>query len=129
MTSTRNAKLVGLLYLAPVVIFVAVFTAYPLIQMIWMSFHNWSIIEPARWVGVANYVRAYNDNQFWVSLGFTLKYTLYLTPILMIGGYLIALLVSANTRTRRITRGIVFVPVVIGLSVSSLLWYWLFSYH
>ena len=23
----------------------------------------------------------------------------------------------------------VFVPVVIGLSVSSLLWYWLFSYH
>jgi len=121
--------MLGLLYLAPVVIFVAVFTAYPLMQMFWMSFHNWSIIEPARWVGLANFVRAWNDNQFWVSLGFTLKYTLYLTPILMIGGYLIALLVSANTRPRRITRGIVFVPVVIGLSVSSLLWYWLFSYH
>jgi multiple sugar transport system permease protein len=28
-----------------------------------------------------------------------------------------------------VTRGIVFVPVVIGLSVSSLLWYWLFSYR
>ncbi len=97
--------------------------------MVWMSFHNWSIIEPARWVGPANYVKAWNDNQFWVSLGFTLKYTLYLTPILMIGGYLIALLVATNTRPRKITRGIVFVPVVIGLSVSSLLWYWLFSYH
>jgi multiple sugar transport system permease protein len=129
MYSTRSGKMLGLLYLAPVVIFVAVFTAYPLMQMFWMSFHNWSIIEPARWVGLANFVRAWNDNQFWVSLGFTLKYTLYLTPILMIGGYLIALLVSANTRPRRITRGIVFVPVVIGLSVSSLLWYWLFSYH
>jgi multiple sugar transport system permease protein len=97
--------------------------------MVWMSFHNWSIIEPARWVGVANYVKAYNDRQFWVSLGFTLKYTLYLTPILMIGGFLIALLVAPNTWLRRTTRGIVFVPVVIGLSVSSLLWYWLFSYH
>ena len=62
--------------------------------MVWMSFHNWSIIEPARWVGVANYVKAWNDRQFWMSLGFTLKYTLYLTPILMIGGYLIALLVA-----------------------------------
>jgi multiple sugar transport system permease protein len=119
----------GLLYLAPAVIFVALFTAYPFLQMVWMSFHNWSLIEPARWIGFANFLRAYKDNQFWVSLGFTLKYTLYLTPILMIGGYLIALLVAPNTRPRKITRGIVFVPVVIGLSVSSLLWYWLFSYH
>ena len=129
MYSNRSGKMLGLLYLAPALLFVAIFTAYPLGQMIWMSFHNWSIIEPARWVGPANYVKAWNDHQFWVSLGFTLKYTLYLTPILMIGGYLIALLVSTNTRTRKITRGIVFVPVVIGLSVSSLLWYWLFSYH
>ncbi len=129
MYATRSRKMLGLLYLAPALLFVLIFTAYPLGQMFWMSFHNWSIIEPARWVGTANYVKAWNDNQFWVSLGFTLKYTLYLTPILMIGGYLIALLVSTNTRTRKITRGIVFVPVVIGLSVSSLLWYWLFSYH
>jgi multiple sugar transport system permease protein len=121
--------MIGLLYLAPAVIFVAVFTAYPLVQMVWMSFHNWSIIEPARWIGTANYTRAWSDNQFWVSLGFTLKYTLYITPILMVFGYLIALLVTDNTPLRKVTRGIVFVPVVIGLSVSSLLWYWLFSYH
>ena len=97
MYSTRSGKLLGLVYLAPVVIFVAMFTAYPLIQMVWMSFHNWSIIEPERWVGVANFVKAWNDRQFWVSLGFTLKYTLYMTPILMILGYLIALLVATNT--------------------------------
>jgi hypothetical protein len=42
-----------------------------------LSFHNWSIIEPAKWVGVANFVKAWNDRQFWVSLGFTLKYTVY----------------------------------------------------
>jgi multiple sugar transport system permease protein len=129
MISIRNRRIVGLLYLAPAVVFVGVFTAYPIIQMFWMSFHNWSIIEPPKWVGLANFHRAWKDNQFWVSLGFTLKYTLYLTPILMIGGYLIALLVAKNTPLRRFTRATVFVPVVIGLSVSSLLWYWLFSYR
>jgi multiple sugar transport system permease protein len=129
MQASRNAKLTGLLYLAPALIFVLVFTFYPIIQMVWMSFHNWSIIEPPRWVGTGNFVRAWNDHQFWVSLGFTLKYTLYLTPILMIGGYLIALLVAQNTPLKRFTRATVFVPVVIGLSVSSLLWYWLFSYR
>jgi len=130
MQSTLGrSPIVGFLYLAPALAFVTLFTAYPLIQMVWMSFHNWSLLEPPRWIGVANYVRAYGDRQFWVSLGFTLKYTLYITPILMVLGFLIALLVAENTPLRRITRGIVFVPVVIGLSVSSLLWYWLFSYR
>ena len=123
-----SSRLTGILYLAPVTIFVAVFTAFPLSQMVWMSLHNWSLIEPPRWVGLANFVRLYSDRQFWISLDFTLKYTLYITPILMVGGYLIALLVARNTPLRRLTRTIVFVPVVIGLAVSSLLWYWLFSY-
>jgi multiple sugar transport system permease protein len=124
-----RGRTLGLLYLAPALLFVATFTAYPLIQMIWMSLHDWSLIAAKKWVGAANFVKAWNDRQFWISLGFTLKYTLYITPILMILGYLVALLVAPNTPLRRATRGIVFVPVVIGLSVSSLLWYWLFNYH
>ena len=40
---------------------------------------------------------------------------------------LVALLVAPNSALRRTTRTFVFVPVVIGLGVSSLLWYWLFN--
>ena len=129
MYETANSRLIGALYLAPALLFVLMFTVFPLSQMIWMSFHNWSLIEPPKWVGFANFIRAYNDRQFWVSLGFTLQYTLYITAILMIGGYLLALLLADNTPLRRVTRAMVFLPVVIGLGVSSLLWYWLFSYN
>ena len=129
MYNTRTSALIGALYLTPIVLFVSVFTAYPFVQMIWMSFHNWSLLETKKWVGLANFVKAYNDHQFWQSLWFTLRYTLYITPILMISGYLIALLVATNTPLRRFTRAVVFIPVVIGLGVSSLLWYWLFSYN
>jgi multiple sugar transport system permease protein len=62
-----------------------------------------------------------------VSFVFTLKYTLLITPVLIVGGYLLALLTSEPSRLRRSTRTCVFLPVVIGLGVSSLLWYWLFS--
>lgn len=127
MYRTRRGRLTGIAYLAPAVLFVLVFTAYPLGQMIWMSFHNWSLITPPRYVGLANYRRAFGDEQFWVSFAFTLKYTAIITPILIVGGYLLALLTSRNSRMRRITRTTVFIPVVIGLGVSSLLWYWLFS--
>ena len=128
MRNTRSRKITGLLLLAPALAFVTTFTAYPFVHMLWMSLHNWSMIEPAKFIGFKNYLRIFDDRQFWVSLGFTLKYTLWITPILMALGYLIALLTAANTPLKRFTRGVVFVPVVIGLGVSSLMWYWLFSY-
>jgi multiple sugar transport system permease protein len=124
---SRRSRLIGLAYLTPALLFVLAFTAWPLAQMIWMSFHNWSLITPPRWVGPANYQRAFADDQFWVSFAFTLRYTAIITPLLIVGGYLLALLTSPSSPSRRFTRTMVFVPVVIGLGVSSLLWYWLFS--
>lgn len=129
MYSSSRSKLIGLLYLAPALLFVAAFTAYPFLQMLWVSLNNWSLIEPPRVVMVENFTRAFSDRQFWVSLGYTLKYTLIITPILMIGGYAVALLTAPNTPLRRFTRAVIFMPVVIGLGSSSLLWYWLYSPH
>jgi multiple sugar transport system permease protein len=123
----KRNKLVGLAYLAPALLFVGLFTAYPFAQMVWVSFNNWSLIEPPKFVGLDNYTRAFADRQFWTSLAYTLKYTLLITPILVVGGYAVALLTVRNTRINRFTRTMVFMPVVIGLGASSLLWYWLYS--
>jgi multiple sugar transport system permease protein len=127
MTATRRRKLTGLLYVAPAVLFVLVFTAYPVSQMVAISFTNWSLLAPPKDVGLGNFTAALNDAQFWTSLLYTLKYTILITPILMIGGYLLALLVASNSPLRRATRALIFIPVVIGLGVSSLLWVWLFD--
>lgn len=118
----------GLLYVAPALVFVLVFTAFPLAQMVWMSLHNWSLIAAKKYVGAGNFIKAWEDPQFWMSLWFTLKYTVLITPILMVLGYLLALLTAENRTLQRFTRSVVFLPVVIGLGASSLLWYWLFSY-
>lgn len=127
MYHSKASRWIGLAYLAPALLFVAAFTAYPFLQMVWVSFNNWSLITPPKFVGLNNFTKAFADRQFWTSLGFTLRYTLLITPILMIGGYLLALLTAGNTPLRRLTRTVIFVPVVIGLGSSSLLWYWLLS--
>ena len=97
MYSSANSKWLGLLYLTPALLFVAVFTIYPLGQMVWVSFNNWTLISPPKYVGLGNFTKAFSDRQFWISLTFTLKYTILITPILMIGGYAIALLVAGNS--------------------------------
>ncbi|MEO6711829.1 MAG: sugar ABC transporter permease [Mycobacteriales bacterium] len=127
MYQNRRSKLIALMYLMPALLFVAAFTAYPFGRMLWLSLHEWSLLSPPEFVGIENFRTALADDQFWVSLRFTLKYTILITPPLMIGGYLLALLTNDGSRLRRFTRTVIFIPVVIGLGVSSLLWYWLFS--
>jgi ABC-type sugar transport system permease subunit len=122
----RN-RWIGLAYVAPALAFVLAFTVYPLGRMIWVSLHEWSLISEPRSIGLDNFRQAFGDRQFWVSFLFTLEYTAIVTPVLIVGGYLLALLTAPASRVRGITRTVVFVPVVIGLGVSSLLWYWLFS--
>ena len=125
--AARHNRLTGFLYLAPALLFVLAFTAWPLGQMMWVSLNSWSLITPPKFIGLNNFTKAFGDRQFWTSLLFTLKYTALITPILMVGGYAVALLTVRNTPLRRFTRAVVFIPVVIGLGASSLLWYWLFS--
>jgi multiple sugar transport system permease protein len=115
----------GWLFMAPALLFVAVFVLIPLGQLVATSLSGRSLLGGGKFIGFANYWRIWNDSSFWRALGFTAKYTLVLTPILMGLGFALALLTVDNTPLKRLTRTIVFLPVVIGLSSSSLLWFWL----
>jgi len=122
-----SRRYLGLLYTAPAILFVLAFLVYPLGQLIYTSLTSASLLGGGEYVGFKNYIKAWNDPQFWTSLFFTLKYTLFITPILMGLGFLLALLTAENSPLKRFTRGVLFLPVVIGLATSSLLWFWLFD--
>ena len=115
------------LYVAPALLFVAVFVVIPFGQLIVMSMTDRSLLGGGKFIGLSNYLKIWNDAAFWRALVFTIKYTIVLTPILMVLGFALALLTADNTPLKRLTRTIVFLPVVIGLSSSSLLWFWLFD--
>ena len=128
MSKTRSSdQWRGWLYVAPALLFVAVLVVIPFGQLIVMSTTDRSLLGGGKFVGLSNYIKIWNNSGFWRALLFTVKYTIVLTPILMILGFALALLTADNTPLRRLTRTIVFLPVVIGLSSSSLLWFWLFD--
>lgn len=117
----------GLLFVVPSLIFVAVFFLVPLLMTVWMSLHNWPLLGKHSFVGLENYQNLLSDDTFWSSLGFTTKYTLLVTPMIFVVAYALALLVNRAARWVGIFRTIYFLPVVIGLGTSSLLWVWLFN--
>jgi len=127
MNTRASRQWQGWLYVAPALLFVGVLVAIPFGQLIVMSMTDRSLLGGGKFIGPGNYIKIWNDAGFWRALLFTIKYTIVLTPILMVLGFALALLTADNTPLKRLTRTIVFLPVVIGLSSSSLLWFWLFD--
>jgi multiple sugar transport system permease protein len=123
--SLRRRRYVGLLFVLPAVLFTFVFFVIPLAMTVFMSLNDWPLLGQHRWIGLANYATLLNDNQFWNSLLFTTRYTLLITPVIFIFAFLLALLVNLPLRGIGFFRTAYFIPVVIGLGTSSLLWVWL----
>ncbi len=117
----------GFLYILPALAFVGFFVLWPLVQLCYLSLTDTSLLGGGKFIGFDNYIKAFGDASFWRALWFTLKYTVFITPILIGLGFALALLTAPNRPLQQITRGIVFLPVVIGIGSSSLLWFWLFD--
>ena len=102
------SKWTGFIYVLPALLFVSAFVLYPFGQLVYTSFTSQSLLGGGGFVGFDNYVRAYNDSTFWSALFFTLRYTLFITPILMGLGLLLAFLVTPNRKLLKFVRGIIF---------------------
>lgn len=118
-------RYIGLLFVLPAVAFTVVFFIIPLIMTVFMSLHDWPLLGDHKFIGLDNYIALLSDKQFWGSLWFTTRYTLLVTPLIFILAFTLALLVNLPLRGVGIFRTIYFLPVVIGLGASSLLWVWL----
>ena len=110
------------LFLLPAAFFLLAFTAVPLGQAIVLSFERWNGIEPATWVGLRNYRLLLEDATFWQSVGNTLYYTIasiiFQTTIPLV----VASFINSGIRGSTIFRFIYFLPVIISLTITGLLW-------
>jgi multiple sugar transport system permease protein len=124
---SRRRSIMGFLFVSPAVIFTLIFFIFPLIMTFWMSLHNWPLLGTPKFLGLGNYITLIQDDQFWSSLWFTTRYTLLVTPPIFILAFILALLVNMPFAGIGFFRTSYFLPVVIGLGVSSLLWVWLLN--
>ena len=116
------------LFIAPGVIVFSVFTLAALVFAIYLTFHRWSIIEPAKpYVGLQNYADMVHDERFVQSVLNTLYFTGASVPITMIIGLALALLLNQPIRGRAVFRTAYYLPVITPFVVSALLWKWLYN--
>ena len=117
----------GLLFVAPWLVGFLLLTVYPVFATLYLSFTDYRVLSPPRWVGWANYTELLTDTEnFWPSLGNTVFFFLEL-PLTLLLGLALALLLNQKLRGMAIYRTIFYLPSIVPVVANAMLWLWLLN--
>ncbi len=117
------------MFLLPAIALLGAFVLYPLVQLLWMSVHDWDILRgDARFVGAANYRAILSDEAFWQSLLNTFIYVAATVPLGVVLSLALALLLNKKLRGIGFLRTAIFTPVVTSTVAAGIIFVWLMDY-
>lgn len=123
----RKDEMTAWLFLLPSLILFLTFTGIPVIAALGISFTQWDLFNPARFVGVGNYAKLLGDPIFAKVMGNTAYFVLLSVPVQMLIGLGCALALNRGIRGQTFFRVAYFLPVVTSTIAAALVWAWLFN--
>jgi multiple sugar transport system permease protein len=123
------------LFLTPWLIGFFVFTFYPMIYSLYLSFTEYNVLQPPKWVGWRNYFIMFvgnaeypRDERFINSLLVTFRYVFISVPLKLAFALFVAMLMNQKLRLIPFYRTIYYIPTLLGGSVAiAVLWRRLFA--
>lgn len=118
------------LFVAPVIVLIAVFIYWPLLYSSYLSLFDWNFVRPDKnFVGIDNFTRLWDDPRFMRALRGTLFYTVTLVPLQVFLPLGLALLLWPIRRSKLQSsyRIMLFSPTIIAYSVAAVMWLWIFN--
>ncbi|QIR35579.1 sugar ABC transporter permease [Tolypothrix sp. PCC 7910] len=121
-------RLTPYLFLLPALIILGLTVFWPALQAFYLSFTSYEdISQPPQWIGIANFLKLWQDTVFWQTLTNTFLYLVGVVPILVIAPLGLAILVNQKLRGMNWFRAAYYTPVVISMIVAGIAWKWLYA--
>ncbi|MGY4690744.1 carbohydrate ABC transporter permease [Salibacterium sp. K-3] len=120
-----ESKYFKYILLAPALLLVGTTTLYPLIRSFWISLHEWNLtesIEIGEFVGLGNFLKAFNDKVFWNSVQVTLVFTVCTVFITVACGIAVALLLSKEKKHLQYLRAVLIIPFALSPALVGYTW-------
>ncbi|QUS58870.1 carbohydrate ABC transporter permease [Pseudovibrio brasiliensis] len=118
----RRADWIAFALLAPTLIFFSIGVLYPLFETIRVSFLDWTGLSQPKPAGFSNYIKLFNDANFWNALRVTLTWTLACTGISVFIGWSVALISGLAPKQTAPFRVAIFAAYGISETASGLMW-------
>ena len=123
----ESERLLAAVLLAPTVVLLGTFIAYPFVSGVWLSLSNTSVGNPGHFVGLHNFIKAWDDSIFQQAFRNTFFYTFWATIFKLALGMWLALLLNRSFRGKRLVRASMLLPFIVPTVLSTFAWRWMFD--
>jgi multiple sugar transport system permease protein len=125
-SAQRRRNLTALAFLAPALVVLGAFVAWPMLSALRLSFTDASGFGKEEFVGFDNYVTVFTDVDVRDAMLNTLWYTVLFTPVAVVVALVLALALNhPRLPFRSFFRTALFLPFVVSLAVAALAWSYL----
>ena len=109
-------------FVLPTLMAFAIGFIVPFVEGLYLSFCKFTTINKASWVGISNYIKVFQDAQFWDSLTFTCSFTVVSTILINVLALTVALILTKGIAGTNVFRTVYFMPNLIGGIVLGYIW-------
>ena len=115
------------LFMGPMVAAFCIGFVWPFLQGIYLSFCQFKITKNAKWVGLENYVRAFQDQSFTRAFWYTALCTIVTVVLINVLAFAVAYALTQKMKGANLFRTVFFMPNLIGGIVLGYIWSMIFD--
>lgn len=128
----RREKIDGLLFVAPFIILILLFSVGPIIASIVLSFKEYSMLDQvnlfkAKSVGLQNYIEAFSDKTMIRALVNTTIYSVGVVPVQLVIALGLAVILNGNVKGKAFFRSAYYIPTITSTVAVSVMFMFLFK--
>lgn len=109
----------------PWVVGLLLFTLAPMIAAAFISMTDWNIVGNPNFVGLANYQKIFQSDDFYKSLWVTFRYAICAVPITILTALVIAILLNKQRRGTSVYRVIYYMPAIVSGVAVAVVFKWI----
>ncbi|WP_181909365.1 carbohydrate ABC transporter permease [Paenibacillus taihuensis] len=112
--------------IAPAIILVSIFSLYPILFALRVSFMNWdTVLGTKEYVGFKNYIIIFKDPVFWKVLRNTLIFAFFTVVIGIVLAFVIGIFLRKNRLSDNLVQSVIFTPNILSAVSVTVMWMWL----
>lgn len=126
--SSRTDKIQIGAMMFPSLLFLAVFSIYPILWVLRYMFFDYNGIQVGDFVGLKNFIRVFHDGVYWRSVLNTLVYASGKILLTLPIAFILALILNEGIkRGKGVVRALIFMPTIISTAVVSMMFYYILN--
>ncbi|MBZ4645977.1 MAG: multiple sugar transport system permease protein [Petroclostridium sp.] len=104
-----------------------IFVFLPVIAAFVLSFAQWDLINPIKWVGFGNYIELFKDEVFIKVFWNTIYFSVGTVPVGIALSLLLAIALDQNIMGIKFYRAAYFLPVISSMVAVAVVWQWIYN--